>query len=37
MYLEKSFTFLPQEACGRSLAFDLLHTMRKVAYGRVRR
>jgi hypothetical protein len=41
MYLEKNFTFLPQEECGRSLAFDLLHTMRltmrKVAYGRVRR
>jgi hypothetical protein len=40
MYLEKNFTILPQEAMGRSLAFDLLHTvrltMRAVAkYGKV--
>jgi hypothetical protein len=39
-YLEKNFTILPQEAMGRSLAFDLLHTvrltMRSVAkYGKV--
>ena len=28
MYLEKKFTILPQEMVGRSLAFDLLRTMR---------
>jgi hypothetical protein len=28
MYLEKNFTILPQEMIGRSLAFDLLRTMR---------
>ncbi len=28
LYLEKNFTILPQEFCGRSLAFDLLRTMR---------
>jgi hypothetical protein len=28
LYLEKNFSILPQEFCGRSLAFDLLRTMR---------
>jgi hypothetical protein len=28
LYLEKNFSVLPQEFCGRSLAFDLLRTMR---------
>jgi hypothetical protein len=28
LYLEKNFSALPQEICGRSLAFELLHTMR---------
>ena len=28
LYLEKNFSILPQEFCGRSLAFDLLKTMR---------
>jgi hypothetical protein len=28
LYLEKNFGVLPQEFCGRSLAFDLLRTMR---------
>jgi hypothetical protein len=28
LYLEKNFSLLPQECCGRSLAFDLLRTMR---------
>jgi hypothetical protein len=27
MYLEKNFSVLPQEICGRSLAFDLLRIM----------
>jgi hypothetical protein len=28
MYLEKHFSILPQEICGRSLAFELLKTVR---------
>ena len=28
LYLEKNFSILPQELCGRSLAFDLLRTLR---------
>jgi hypothetical protein len=28
LYLEKHFSLLPTEICGRSLAFDLLRTMR---------
>jgi hypothetical protein len=28
LYLEKNFSILPQEVCGRSLAVDLLRTMR---------
>jgi hypothetical protein len=28
MYLEKNFSVLPQELCGRSLALELLRTMR---------
>ena len=28
LYLEQNFSVLPQEFCGRSLAFDLLRTMR---------
>jgi hypothetical protein len=41
LYLEKNFTILPQEFCGRSLAFDLLKTMRlslrkSEGYGKTR-
>jgi hypothetical protein len=32
LYLEKNFSVLPQEFCGRSLAFDLLRTMRLRKY-----
>ena len=28
LYLEKNFSIFPQEMCGRSLAFELLRTMR---------
>jgi hypothetical protein len=39
MYLEKNFSLLPQDVCGKSLALELLRTMRlslrKVAgYGK---